>query len=93
MLSKESEDGPEHHLQSKASMLKLPPAHSCLLTSMPVFPKPVQTICPALQGPRSHRELPSFRSLSQPTASTSSAPTAPAQAPYCCWWQLGTVLS
>lgn len=25
MLSKESEDGPEHHLQSKASMLKLPP--------------------------------------------------------------------
>lgn len=47
----------------KTRTLKRITSYSCLRTTTPVFSKPVQTICPALQGPRSHRALPSFRSF------------------------------
>lgn len=88
-FSKEDEAVPAHLCRTK--IFKLTASYSCLRTSTPVS-KPVQTICPTLQGPQIHRALPSFlQVLSQTTASTSSSsPTA--QVPYGGWWQLGTVL-
>lgn len=61
MPSKEDEAVPVHLCKTK--MFKLTASHSCLRTSTPVFSKPVQTICPALQSPQIHRTLPSFRSF------------------------------
>lgn len=84
--------GPSAPVQSKN--VHAHPSYSCLLMAMPLSSKPVQTICPALQGPHAphaHGALPSFRTLSQPTAVTSSASTA--QGPYCYWWQLRKAVS
>lgn len=58
MPSKEDEAVPVHLCKTK--MFALTASYYCLRTSTPVFSKPVQTICPALQSPQIHRALPSL---------------------------------